>query len=58
MPVSVKGVIELRKALRAYSPDLAKGLNKEMSAELKPIVRQARGFLPSDSQIQIGRAHV
>lgn len=51
MPVSVKGVIELRKALRAYSPDLAKGLNKEMAAELKPIVRQARGFLPSDSQI-------
>lgn len=51
MPVSVKGVIELRKALRAFSPDLAKGLNKEMGAALKPIVRQARGFLPSDSQV-------
>ena len=51
MPVSVKGAIGLRKALRAYSPDLAKGLTKEMGAALKPVVRQARGFLPSDSQI-------
>ena len=51
MPVSVKGAIGLRKALRAYSPDLAKGLTKEMGAALKPVVRQAKGFLPSDSQI-------
>jgi hypothetical protein len=51
MPVSVKGVIELRKALRAFSPDLAKGLTKEMGAALKPVVRQAKGFLPSDSQV-------
>lgn len=51
MPVSVKGVIELRKALRAYTPDLGKGLTKEMGAALKPIVRHARGFLPSDSQV-------
>ena len=51
MPVSVKGAIGLRKALRAYSPDLAKGLTKEMGAALKPVVKQARGFLPSDSQV-------
>lgn len=51
MPVSVKGAVELRKALRAFAPDLAKGLTKEMGAALKPIVRQARGFLPSDSQV-------
>ena len=51
MPVSVKGVVELRKALRAYSPDLAKALTKEIGAALKPIVKDARGFLPSNSQI-------
>ena len=51
MPVSVKGAIGLRKALRAYSPDLAKGLTQEMGAALKPVVKQARGFLPSDSQV-------
>jgi hypothetical protein len=51
MPVSVKGAIELRKALRAYAPDLAKGLTKEMGAALKPVVRQARGFLPSNSEV-------
>jgi hypothetical protein len=51
MPVSVKGVVELRKALRAYSPDLGKGLTQEMGAALKPITKTARGFLPSNSQI-------
>ena len=51
MPVSVKGAIELRKALRAFAPDLGKALTKEMGAALKPVVRQARGFLPSDSQV-------
>lgn len=54
MPVSVKGVVELRKALRAYSPDLAKGLTKEMGEALKPITKKARGFLPADSQILSG----
>lgn len=54
MPVSVKGVVELRKALRAYSPDLAKGLTKEMGDALKPITKKARGFLPADSQILSG----
>lgn len=51
MPVSVKGVVELRKALRAYAPDLAKGLTKEMGGALKPVVKQARGFLPNNSEI-------
>lgn len=51
MPVEVKGVIELRKALRKYSPDLAKGLTKEMGAALKPIVKQARTFLPSNDEV-------
>ena len=51
MPVSVKGGIELRKALRQFTPDLAKALPKEMAVALKPVVRYARGYLPSESQI-------
>ena len=51
MPVSVKGAVELRSALRQFSPDLAKELPREMAAALKPVVRNARGYMPSESQI-------
>jgi hypothetical protein len=51
MPVEVKGAIELRKALRDYAPDLAKKLNLEMASALKPIVAEARGFMPSVSPL-------
>jgi hypothetical protein len=51
MPVEVKGVIELRKALRAYAPDLAKQLNKDLGAALKPIVKKSRSYLPSNDQV-------
>lgn len=47
MPVSVKGVIELRKALGKYAPDLQKELTKEISASLRVIQKDARGFVPS-----------
>ena len=47
MPVEVKGVIALRKALNAYAPDLAKELTKEMTASLKVIQKTARGFVPN-----------
>ena len=51
MPVEVKGVIELRKALRQFSPDLAKELTKEMGGALKPVVKKARSFLPSNDSM-------
>lgn len=51
MPASVKGGVELRKALRQFTPDLAKGLTREMSQALKPVVRVARGYMPNDNQI-------
>lgn len=50
MPVEVKGAIELRKALRAYAPDLSKQLTKEMGAALKPITRKARSYMPTNDQ--------
>jgi hypothetical protein len=54
MPVSVKGGIELRKALRAYTPDLAKQMPKEIATVLKPVVKAARGYLPDNGSILSG----
>jgi hypothetical protein len=47
MPVEAKGVIELRKALNKYAPDLAKELTAEITSSLKVIQRSARGFVPN-----------
>jgi hypothetical protein len=49
MPVEVVGALGLRRALSQYAPDLAKELTKELGATLRPIVRDARGFVPSES---------
>ena len=54
MPASVKGGIKLRKALRTYSPDLAKALPKEIGGALKPITKSAKGYLPDNSQVLSG----
>ena len=51
MPVAVKGGIELRKALKKFTPDLAKETQKEMAVLLKPIAAKARGFIPSDAPL-------
>jgi hypothetical protein len=51
MPVAVKGAVALRKSLREFTPDLAKQLPKEMAIALKPVVKAARGYMPSDNQI-------
>ena len=49
MPTEVVGVVALRKALTAYAPDLAKELTKELSKILKPVVNEARSFVPPTS---------
>jgi hypothetical protein len=54
MPASVKGGVELRKALRKFTPDLAKETQKEIAAALKPITKSAKGYLPDDNQILSG----
>ena len=54
MPASVKGAVALRKSLRAFAPDLAKALPKEVGAALKPITKAARGYLPDDSEVLSG----
>ena len=49
MPTEVVGGIALRKALNQYAPDLAKELTRELGSILKPIVAEARGFVPLES---------
>ena len=46
MPTEVVGAVALRKALSQYAPDLAKELTKELGSVLKPVVNQARSFVP------------
>lgn len=54
MPVELQGAVALRKALIQYSPDLAKQTQKEIAGVLKVVVRDARGFLPSNDQAPSG----
>jgi len=54
MPVEAKGAIALRKALRNFEPDLAKETTKQIGAILKPIVKNARGFLPVNADVPSG----
>ena len=51
MPTEVRGAIALRKALKDFSPDLAKETQKELGNLLKPITNKARGFIPSQSPL-------
>jgi hypothetical protein len=54
VPAEVKGALELRKALRQFSPDLAKETRKEIAGILKPITKEAKGFVPSNEEIISG----
>ena len=54
MPTELKGASQLRKALKQFSPDLDKETREEMVGFLKPLVKKARGFLPSDSEAPSG----
>jgi hypothetical protein len=49
--IEIQSNAQFRKALRRFAPDLDKALKKEMGAALRPVVRQARGFVPSASPL-------
>lgn len=57
MATEVVGAIALRKALNQYAPDLAKELTQELGAILKPIVAEARGFVPTKSPMSGWRSN-
>jgi len=48
MPTSLKGGIDLRRALKKFTPDLAIQTQKELVKLVKPVVAKARGFVPAD----------
>jgi hypothetical protein len=49
MPViELRGNVDLRKALRAFAPDLEKQLRKDLADAMKPVVAKARGFAPAE----------
>ena len=52
--VEIRGNTDLRKALRRFAPDLDKELRKELTRALKPVVKQARGFVPATGDIMRG----
>ena len=54
MPASVKGGIELRKALRKFTPDLAKETQQEIKTAIKPISQSAKGYIPDRGDILSG----
>ena len=51
MPVELQGAYALRKALKEYTPDLAKETQKEIPGHLRKVVNRARGFVPSESPL-------
>ena len=54
MPVKLQGAVALRKALAIVEPTLAKEVSKEIGSFLKPVVRDARGYLPTNEQAPSG----
>jgi hypothetical protein len=51
MPVELDNAVALSKALKQYTPELAKETQKEIAGHLRKVVNRARGFVPSDSPL-------
>lgn len=49
MRIEIRGNADLRKALRRFTPALEKALKKELTAALKPVVNDAKGYVPAIS---------
>ena len=54
MPTEVENALELRLALKKFTPDLAKETQNEMANALRPVVARARGFIPSNAKLLSG----
>jgi hypothetical protein len=54
MPVKIeiRGNADIRKAMRRFTPDLEKTLRKEIASVLRPVVREAKGFVPAVSPMR------
>lgn len=54
MPVKLQGAVALRKALLKFEPDLAKETSKEIASFVKPLARNAKGFVPTNEDMPSG----
>jgi hypothetical protein len=54
MPATVKGAVKLRKALREFTPDLAKETQKEIKTAISPISKSAKGYVPDRGEVLSG----
>ena len=51
MPVEIEGAVALRKAMKEYTPELAKETQKEIAGHLRKVTNRARGFVPANSPL-------
>ena len=51
MPTEVKGLIELKKALKDYAPALATQLDDQIAIALGGVVKKAQSYVPNDSPL-------
>ena len=47
--IEIRGNADMRRALRRFTPDLEKQLKKELGAAMRPVVKQAKAFVPQTS---------
>jgi len=51
MPTEVKGLIELKKALKDYAPELATQLDDQIAIALGGVVKKAQSYVPNESPL-------
>jgi hypothetical protein len=51
MPVELENAVALRKAMKEYTPELAKETQKEIAGHLRVVTNEARGYVPSTSPL-------
>jgi hypothetical protein len=51
MPVELENAVALRKAMKEYTPELAKETQKEIAGHLRKVTSDARGYVPSSSPL-------
>jgi hypothetical protein len=54
MPTEIQGGVSLARALKEYTPDLAKKTKKELGNILQPMTTKARGYMPANGQMLSG----
>jgi hypothetical protein len=53
MPTEVKGLIELKKALKDYAPNLSVALDNQVSVALGGIVKKAQSHVPPEAPVNL-----